>query len=69
VISSPDKGSSPSLLSSISIVATCISNGSSLVPRPYAHVHRRVCLHKSKFLGLLQKLKVTNEIVKQRLLE
>ena len=36
------------------------------MPRPYAHVRGRVCLHKSKFLGLLQNLKVTNEIVKQR---
>jgi len=41
----------------------------SLVPRPYARAHERVWLHKSKSLGPLQNLKVSNEIAKWRLLE
>ena len=41
----------------------------SLMPRPYAHVRERVWLHKSKSLGLLQNLKASNEIAKQRWLE
>jgi len=35
----------------------------SLMPRPYAHACERVWLHQLKFLGSLQNLKATNEIV------
>jgi len=42
----------------------------SLMPRQTsARVHERVWLHKSKFVGSLQNLKATNEIVKRCLLE
>ena len=41
----------------------------SLVPRPYTYARERVWLHKSKSLGPLQNLKVSNEIAKRRLLE
>ena len=41
----------------------------SVVPRPNARACERVWFHKSKFLGLLQNLKASNEIAKQRLLE
>jgi len=41
----------------------------SLMPRPYARVRERVWIHKSKSLGLLQNLKVSNGIAKRCLLE
>jgi len=41
----------------------------SLVPRLYKCVRERVWLHKSKSLGPLQNLKVSNEIAKWHLLE
>ena len=39
------------------------------MPRPYARARKRVWLHKSKSLGSLQNLKMSNEIAKRRLLE
>jgi len=40
----------------------------SLMPKPYAHARERVWLHKSKSLGPLQNLMVSNEIAKLHLL-
>ena len=39
------------------------------MPRPYTRVRKRVWLHKSKSLGSLQNLKMSNEITKWCLLE
>jgi len=44
-------------------------DNASLVPRSYAHAREKVWLYKSKSLGSLQNLNMSNEIAKRRLLE